>query len=812
MSRINSTKGRHKTNISITSNSNKTHSDFSKREIIKKFSQDIPLIENFNPKENTDSGNMEQVLINFYEYSLDSYHKNLYDNLLKEIEINKNLLYTGTKESFKIFIIEIKCLMKLMVEKYENDLNDINDEQMSVKDYINKIQKEFLKINPYIKSDDSDEYETITQIYCKFLIYLIKFSQRKEEYFKSLAYITLGINMIKIYFIRKKVAKDIKLYKRYIYFLILLINHLLGEGNFTQALFYSESILKIIETALKILYNDNNNYNYNKNRKNKYLMEFIRCSGFVNIYIGLCHELIKSPETVAMEAYKQAFYFFIKLKSHNFYGIKINEEKIFYDNNFLKIGHYFLNRLKTKIDNEKKRKAKLRKSLILERFNAKIEENIEKKKKLKLISSGLNENQKKYNQIENKLFTTVLDSKNNKIMDKFDKILLTIAFPGNKNSQLRKQKKLSDNTMENMCHLQIYNKLLTEKYQEFIMTNNNIRLSCPKDEEDFIHKVNSYLTQNMEIKPQSFRKNQSIRIKSGKSNKNFNKNILSSPNILNTKSFRTPKSSTKLPKKNLSKITDLDSKNDNKIHRTIKSSKRLSFKKKFDFSDMKIDIPRLSSNIFKHQITKSVSDNCFTSETYNTKNNKIKPKPKLKPKKDPKLIWSKNIYLNPKFFRRYMKIDKLIKKELNFQKDILNLKGNNSKLYYNSFAKEIYTAGKDKEEERNQDYMILNEKIEQKVLNYKKEYEKLIYFNIKKKRGNNIKNNNKNNNDILDEEILDINKKLNIEGNDENEEEKNFNEINKQSLLKVNEKLRNIIYRIRTRKKILKRLKGESSS
>jgi hypothetical protein len=76
----------------------------------------------------------------------------------------------------------------------------------------------------------------------------------------------------------------------------------------------------------------------------------------------------------------------------------------------------------------------------------------------------------------------------------------------------------------------------------------------------------------------------------------------------------------------------------------------------------------------------------------------------------------------------------------------------------------------------------------------------------------NIKNNNKNNNDILDEEILDINKKLNIEGNDENEEEKNFNEINKQSLLKVNEKLRNIIYRIRARKKILKRLKGESSS
>ena len=75
--------------------------------------------------------------------------------------------------------------------------------------------------------------------------------------------------MIKIFFIKKGVAKNIKLYKRYIYLLILLINHLMGEGNFTQVLLYSNIILKIIETATKVLYNNNN---YSEKTKNKQLI------------------------------------------------------------------------------------------------------------------------------------------------------------------------------------------------------------------------------------------------------------------------------------------------------------------------------------------------------------------------------------------------------------------------------------------------------------------------------------------------------------------------------------------------------------
>ena len=42
---------------------------------------------------------------------------------------------------------------------------------MSLKDYINKIQRVFLEINAITKDDDCYEYVTITQVYCKFLMY-----------------------------------------------------------------------------------------------------------------------------------------------------------------------------------------------------------------------------------------------------------------------------------------------------------------------------------------------------------------------------------------------------------------------------------------------------------------------------------------------------------------------------------------------------------------------------------------------------------------------------------------------------------------
>ena len=492
-----------------------------------------------------------------------------------------------------------------------------------------------------------------------------------------------------------------------------------------------------------------------------------------------------------MEAYKQAFYFFMKLKSIDLQGFKLNEEKMFYDNNFIQLSHWFLKRIKNRIINDKKRKEKIRKSII-EGLIEKKQENIEKKKKLKLVSSGLNENQKRYNNIENKLYENVLTSKNNKVIEKLDRALMTLAYQEKKkSSKINKKKKLSNDTMENMCHFQLYNKLMTGKYKEFIMTNNNIKLSNPKDEEDFIHRVNSYLTQTMEIKPQSANKNKVTKNKKKKNNKNLEqeKNSFYSANFFNNKEVlsNTPSINNKSENVLLDKNNKFAFLSDKNITKEIRNSKKLLFQKKFSFSSLKIDIPSFSSNLFGHKMTKSLSDNFITTKTINLKDIHINRKKKSK--KNSNMVWTKSIYLNPKYFRTYMKLDKLIKKELDFQKDILNIKGNNCKLYHNSFAKEIFVNNKDKEEETNQDYMILTEKIDQKILNSQKEYEELIYFNIKKKKGNNksLKIN------ASDDGMFGLDEKFNFEGSGNEEEVKNFNEINKKSIITVNERLKNII-------------------
>jgi hypothetical protein len=220
-------------NINIKSNSKKINNNpsyifpfkniddfgYSEDQKLKKLQQENAYNYNDNSSSNDNNDasiNLEQTLSHFYDYSLDSYKKNMYDTLIKEIEANEYLYYIGSREAFEILVIKVKCLMKLMIEKYDSDLNDLNETISPPREYIFRIQNEFAKIDKIINTKDKYEYEVITQMYCKFLIYLIKFAQKKEEFCKSLAYITLGINMMKIFFVKRKMATEIKTYKRYI--------------------------------------------------------------------------------------------------------------------------------------------------------------------------------------------------------------------------------------------------------------------------------------------------------------------------------------------------------------------------------------------------------------------------------------------------------------------------------------------------------------------------------------------------------------------------------------------------------------------
>ena len=95
---------------------------------------------------------------------------------------------------------------------YKAICKDNNSGDNIAKEYINRIINEFKKIDKIINKNSKYENEKITQVYCNFLIFIILYEIRKENILKSGAYITLGINMMKIYFIKDIIAIDVKTY------------------------------------------------------------------------------------------------------------------------------------------------------------------------------------------------------------------------------------------------------------------------------------------------------------------------------------------------------------------------------------------------------------------------------------------------------------------------------------------------------------------------------------------------------------------------------------------------------------------------
>ena len=182
-----------------------------------------------------------------------SYSQKLYYDLIRDIEEKENLLYQNSLMSFKIKILKIKAFLKLLLEEYNNYLQDKNKTFHRLDEIIHKINKEFLIVSQISNNVDSYEYEMTTQIYCKFLYLLSKINLKKENYLKRLGYVILGINMMKIFFIRKKISSDIKTYKIYCKLVLELINFLIGDKNYEMSFYYIRLLFKIIEKSVNII-------------------------------------------------------------------------------------------------------------------------------------------------------------------------------------------------------------------------------------------------------------------------------------------------------------------------------------------------------------------------------------------------------------------------------------------------------------------------------------------------------------------------------------------------------------------------------
>ena len=269
-------------------------------------------------EDSTYNENREKQLKILTEKYTKLYHskEKLFSNIIKEIDIENHLFYKGSINAFNLMILKVKCLLKLLKEKFEHVLNSKDQRNFYEIDlYLPKLKNEFRKLIYIISEDSKYEYEIITQVYCNFLFIMAIISTKKEEHIRSLCYITLGVNMLKVFFVRQNKATDIETYKIYAKLIILLINKLIVDNNISQALIYINLLTKICEIAVNLIYKErlNKKYEYKFNKYNSY--------GF--LFLGYCYELktnIPNNHKISLKAYKESYYFMSKSKKSSIFG------------------------------------------------------------------------------------------------------------------------------------------------------------------------------------------------------------------------------------------------------------------------------------------------------------------------------------------------------------------------------------------------------------------------------------------------------------------------------------------------------------
>ena len=450
--------------------------------------------------ENEDNSYMEKQLSLLLEVFLTTYSKKTYQELIKDIEEKEILLYSNSIMSFKIMILKIKCLTKILLDEYNKLLQSKIISYHEIDNVVQKIQFEFKKLSNMLINNNSYEYEIMTQIYCKFLYLLSKISLKKEDNIKSLGFISLGINMLKVFIIRKKIANDIQTYKIYCKLLLLLINTLIGDNNYDQALLYCRLLLKIIEISQKFI----KSYNQDNNNQNKISpltsKKFIKYAGYTFLYIGCCLEQIEE-DLQAFESYKQAKYFLDKGSVAGNPFKNVNIVSINNSCNFFAIEIFERMNLKfqkEKIENMQRQK-KLDKIKKLQKYQ--LMQN-EKQIRLKLISNGYIGDPFKYNKLEEKLYKRLFPTSIQNDLDKIDDELMSFVFTYYNKNNMRTpyRNKISSNTKKLISRYELYNILMSKEFRDFVMKNKKLQFNNPKKGSESISIIQRYLNNKMEIK------------------------------------------------------------------------------------------------------------------------------------------------------------------------------------------------------------------------------------------------------------------------------------------------------------------------
>ena len=637
-----------------------------------KSKEDTIIKEEENKEKNNVTENLsykEKQLSILLDVFITSYSKKTYQDLIKDIEEKEDLLYKNSLMTFEIKIIKIKSLLKILLEEYNEYLKTKNGSFHDIDTLVLKIMKEFKILSILAINNNSYVYEITTQTYCKFLYILSKISRKREDYLKSLGFISLGINMLKVYLIKKEVFTDINSYKIYCKFLLELINILIGDNNYDQALLYSRLLFKIIEISLKFIYHHNNT-----NKKKlpiKTIKKFITFGGTTYIYIACCLEQL-DDQIQAFEAYKQARFF---LKKGSRIGLSFtNLNSITINNSCSFLADEVFEKLKIKFQNDKIEHLNRQKKLELQKKKEEYEllQN-EKLMKLKYISNGMIGDPFKFEKLENKLNQKIFTSSVVNDLEKIDDELMSFVFTyfnkNKKNNISLYKDKISPNVKKLMSRYEVYNILMSKSFREFIMKTKNLKFYNPKEGSKSISIIQRHLNNKIQMDLNAKKRNSAKKMS------------LYLGNIETLESSNTNRTDRKM-RKFESPITITTSPNSKR--EDDKVMEKLLFKqnkiKKFRNNHLNY---LLSQENYKTEtnIQKKIcsSLNIATNKSMNHTRFKYKIKKnfnELACDFDKKHL-DKNL-MTKKYIEKYSYYDKLSSKELKLQKQILYFKRNNS--------------------------------------------------------------------------------------------------------------------------------------
>ena len=689
--------------------------------------------------------------------------ENVYENIIKEIDVEKNLVYKGSIASFNLIILKIKCLMKLLKEKFEYILNSKEQRNYYEVDlFIQKIKNEFKKIYLILNEDNKYEYEILTQNYCKFLFMMAVISFNKEEIVRSFNYICLGVNMLKVFFVRQNIASDIETYRIYAKLLIMLINKLISDNNISQSLIYINYLSRICQIALNIIYK--NNFDI------KYEYKFNEYFGYNLLYLGYCLELknpnIQNYYQIYAVIYEEAFYFMNKSSlMTSYYDPKT---VVTIEKKGLSLSQILYEKLRDKLifeKLEKKRKyeqQELLKKQLLEEAKTK-----EKKHRLKLIASGFTPDPPNLVQAKNRIYNEILTPSNQKLMDKLDDELIAYVYKNKQNKKHNnkgdaiksktinstqkpeeEKKYLSNDIMKSLCHYKMYNSLMSNDYKEFIIKNKKLKFNDPKRQKNSLDKIQKYLNRKMEI---TFNTELTELDKDKDKENNFILKTESEYNLKNKmlninqqeKKFRlldlTKDSGDEPNPKNYAKlIKNYPSTKNRSLSTSIKKRYYLKgkFKENSGNKDKEKSKEETKEKIKKRYVTNSNYTN-YTKSAQLGKNKVFRDKTtdsrsmsngrnkSIDNRKLDKYVFSRRYFKEVEYF------ENLTNKELDFQKKFLGMKFNNSKMYFKGYDTELNNNGIVSKDEIYRSFLILNNKATYKEHNYEKELQSEIEYKNK---------------------------------------------------------------------------------